>query len=165
MYFWNLVVTARRLVVVALLATLGESRATMFSLITIVNLAFLLLHLRVQPFKDRRSNQLETFAMVMLTVTSALMASFGREDQPLSDSQTAVYLALLWAPLACLGIAIGVRVLRKLGCRLPVKAAGRDQNDPVRAHDLADTGSAETVEMRELVDSNATWFERMNDSD
>ena len=77
---------------------------------TVVNIVFLCVHLLCQPFRDLRSNRLETFSMTMLAVVSALMASF---EDPLTSSQTNTFLSLLWISIALLGIPLVVRMLHK----------------------------------------------------
>ena len=124
-FWWNSVSVARRIFINAVLAILGSSRALMFSLIAtgekpclcscwcIVgflagNVLFLFLHLTCQPFRDARSNRLETFSQLVLTVASAQLASY---SDPLTSEQTTAFLIMLWLPLALLGIPVAARFL------------------------------------------------------
>ena len=95
---------------------------------------FLLLHVLVQPYKDTRSNRLETLSLTMLTIVSALMSSF---DEALTSAQTATYLTLLWISLAALSLPVAARFLHMASEQVACCRCGgcwqRWQHGPLRA--------------------------------
>ena len=66
-YFWEILIILRKTVLVLLITFLAPISKGVQSLSTIVVLAsFLLIHLRVSPFYDRKLNNLETYSLCAL---------------------------------------------------------------------------------------------------
>jgi hypothetical protein len=113
-YWWESMVLFRRSILIALLSLLDLDRASLFTVLCLGNLVFLVIHLIFAPYRANRDNNLETGFMAMLVViTLRLVAS----KETLSTSHTFQLFFLVYVPLA-VGLCYVIFVLvRKHLCK------------------------------------------------
>ena len=69
-YYWEVFLILRKTVIVLLITFLAPISAGVQSLSTIIVLgSFLIVHLRISPFYDKKLNDLETYSLVVLIIT------------------------------------------------------------------------------------------------
>lgn len=88
------IILVRRIVLVSLTVTLSQwSRPSLFSFLTLCNIGFLFLHMFFAPFRNETENTLETFSLVLLAITTTLLAPL---EVPLSNENA---VAMVPSPL------------------------------------------------------------------
>lgn len=73
---WSVVVLIRRVALIVLVNTIHQGNIVRHLTLVFFNLACLLLHLMVQPFRSREDNSLETFSLSCLLILSILIGFY-----------------------------------------------------------------------------------------
>jgi hypothetical protein len=108
--FWfEIVILARRVVTICLLALLSQTRAVSFMWVAISNCLWLLTQMSLVPYKERVENWLETIALSVLAIASIVLV----EVQPPFNTDTAIGLTVMIVVTAAF-FALRIMYLRLL---------------------------------------------------